>query len=116
MSHSLRMLALLAVLAGASCVVAPVPPSRSFASQSGWSGDPVFVNEPPPPPRRELIVGSPPRGSYAWVDGYWARRPSGWVWVGGRWAHRPRPGARWRPGRWDRSPRGYFWVSGGWRW
>ena len=112
---SLRMLALLPALAGASCMVVPATPSRTIAYQSGWQGDPVFVNEAPPPPRRELIVGAPPSRSYVWAPGYWGRRRSGWTWVGGRWVHRPRPGARWAPGRWDRSPRGYFWVSGAWR-
>jgi hypothetical protein len=116
MTPSVRTLALLAALATASCAVEVGPPYQEVVYESpGSPWEPLYINESPPPPRDEAIGGISPGPNYVWAEGYWARRPTGWVWIGGRWALRPRAGVVWVPGHWERHARGYIWVSGHWR-
>jgi hypothetical protein len=104
-----------AILAAASCAVELGPPAPEVVYDTGYPGDPVYINEAPPPPREDVVIGVAPAPGYVWVGGYWARRPTGWVWINGRWTSPPRPGAVWVSGRWERDPRGHLWVAGHWR-
>lgn len=102
MTRHLRILALVAALAGSACVV---------------RGRGVYtVGFAPPPPRATVVLTPRPghlwiegnwqyqHGRWIWHDGYWVRERAGEIWIAGAWIQM---GARWqwRPGRWDRRDR-----------
>ncbi len=99
------LIALLAGVGLAGCVVTPVGPG------GGLYVGPAYG---PPPPAADVTIGLAPAPGYIWTGGYWGWAGGRYVWTTGHWMA-PRPGFYWARAHWARGPGGWRFEPGRWR-
>lgn len=119
MLYRLHRLLLILCLASTGCVVRETAPANSPSSGEegeNYSGDTEAAAEPPPAPAETPHYASrPAKGTYVWVNGYWAYRYGKYHWVPGRWVRASHPNKHWVPGHWQKwGYNKYRWVPGHW--
>lgn len=112
-NSSLAVLASVAAISIAGCVVTPYD-----TQPVGADSQPVYMTEEqvaePPPPLPVYEQPPCPEEGYIWTPGLWRWGPEGYFWVPGTWVPPPQVGMLWTPGYWAAAGAVYVFHPGYW--
>ncbi len=108
--HKLQS-AIIAVLLGATSIVALSSPSLAQSCTCAGAGIRADIKPPPLPNYDQPPIPAP---GYMWTPGYWAWNNYDYYWVPGTWVEPPQEGLLWTPGYWGYDGGAYVYNRGYW--